>query len=116
MKTGFLYINDIIFETLIAVSEDEQQRGLMYVEWLPPNMAFPYKYASVNKFWMRDTLSPLDIIFCHAGKITQIHAGTPYSTELIGNNSLSDLVIELPYGTVESSNIKIGDSVGFVKR
>ena len=64
---------------------------------------------------MHNTISPLDIVFCHQGKVSQIHAGQPLSTEMIGDNKFSDLIVELPYGTVDTSGIKIGHQVGLVK-
>jgi uncharacterized membrane protein (UPF0127 family) len=78
-------------------------------------MSFIYNRPQINKFWMHKTPSPLDIIFCNAGKVSEICFGEPHSTSIIGSNLLSDLVIELPYGTVDSTKIKIGHSVGLVK-
>jgi uncharacterized protein len=111
MKNGFISIQNNIFPTLLALSEEEQTRGLMEQVWPPPIMSFVYSYPRVNKFWMKNTPSPLDIVFCNNGKVTQIHKGVPYSTDVIGDNSFSDLIIEYPYGTVEQSGIKIGHKV-----
>ena len=115
MESGFIYIHNNVFPTLFAISSEEQTKGLMYQEFPPPVMSFVYSYPRVNKFWMSNTPSPLDIVFCHDNKITQICYGEPYSTRIIGNDSPSDLIIEFPYGTVKSSNIKIGQSAGLVK-
>jgi len=114
MPEGFIFIEENIFPSLLAISEEQQSKGLMYQEWPPPNMSFVYFNPKVNKFWMKNTPSPLDIIFCHGGVISQIHKGEPYSTKSIGNDSLSDLVIELPYGTVKANKIEIGQKVGLV--
>lgn len=111
MKNGFVSINNNVFPTLLALSENEQSRGLMEQNWPPPIMSFVYSYPRVNKFWMNNTPSPLDIVFCNKGVVTQICKGTPYSTEIIGDNSFSDLVIEYPYGTVKGAGIKIGHKV-----
>jgi uncharacterized membrane protein (UPF0127 family) len=115
MQEVFIYINNNVFNTLLALSEEEQTRGLMYEQWPPPAMVFIYKNSSINKFWMKNTPSPLDILFCDNNKINQICAGTPYSTDIIGKDIPSNLVIELPYGTVSQSKIKLGDQVGLVK-
>lgn len=115
MEQGTLIINDKTFGVLLAISEDEQSRGLMRVEPPVPNMVFIYAHPKVTKFWMANTPAPLDIIFCHAGKITQICKGEPYSTKLIGDDLISDLVVELPYGTVASIGIKAGQHVSLVK-
>jgi uncharacterized membrane protein (UPF0127 family) len=115
MEEGIIYIHNNVFNTLIAVSEDEQAQGLMGQTWPPPVMSFVYAEPRVTKFWMKNTPSPLDIVFCHNGKVTQICKGEPYSTTMIGDNKFSDLVIEFPYGTAVTSGIKLGHSVGLVK-
>lgn len=114
MENGYVYIHNNVFPTLLAISEEEQARGLMGKEWPPPVMAFVYPQSKVNKFWMHRTPSPLDIVFCHQGKVSQICYGEPHSTTAIGDNVFSDLIIELPHGTVDSSGIKLGHSVGLV--
>jgi uncharacterized membrane protein (UPF0127 family) len=115
MKEGFIFINNDIFSTLLAISEDEQVKGLMFQEPPTPIMTFVYAYPKVNKFWMKSTPAPLDLVFCNNNKITQIHKGIPYSTNIIGEDSNSNLVIELPAGSVKSSNIKLNDPVGLIK-
>jgi uncharacterized membrane protein (UPF0127 family) len=115
MENGYLYIQDYIFPTLLAISSEEQSQGLMYQSWPPPIMSFVYSSPRINQFWMKNTPSPLDIVFCHNGKIKQICKGEPYSTATIGDYTPSDLVIEFPYGTIKQSNIKLGTSVGLVK-
>jgi uncharacterized membrane protein (UPF0127 family) len=111
MKTGFISINNNVFSTLLALSEEEQSRGLMFIEPPAPNMVFIYNKPGINKFWMKNTPSPLDIIFCYKNKISQIHYGEPYSTQIIGDEDLSDLIVEVPHGTVSKLGIKIGDSI-----
>lgn len=104
-----------MFSTLLAISEEEQAQGLMGEEWPPPVMSFVYPSARIHHFWMKNTPSPLDIVFSHNGVVTQICYGEPHSTSLIGDYRLSDLVVELPHGTVMQSGIKIGHKVGLVK-
>lgn len=115
MESGYLYINNNIFPTLLAISQKEQERGLMEQSWPPPVMSFIYSIPQCNKFWMKNTPSPLDIVFAHNGVITQICYGEPYSTAMIGDDRLSDLVVEFPYGTIYSSDIKLGHKIGLVK-
>ena len=114
MEQGYVFIHDNILPTLIAISAEEQAKGLMHQEWPPPVMSFIYNTAGVNRFWMKNTPSPLDIVFCHKGKISEICYGEPHSTQVIGTQ-LSDLVIELPHGTADSIKIKVGQTVGLVK-
>ena len=115
MNEGYIYVNNNVFHTLLAISHEEQEKGLMGQSWPPPIMTFVYNEPKINKFWMKNTPSPLDIIFCSNGKVSQICLGEPNSTSIIGDDDYSDLVIELPRGTVLSSGIKIGHQVGLVK-
>jgi uncharacterized membrane protein (UPF0127 family) len=115
MLQGYLYIKDYIFSTLLAISDEEKENGLMFIEPPTPVMSFIYRIPQINKFWMKNTPAPLDIVFCLNGKIDKICNGTPYSTEIITNNNLSDLVIELPEGTCKKMGFKEGDPAGLVK-
>lgn len=115
MESGYVDIEDNIFPTLLAISEKEQEKGLMYQEWEPPVMSFIYPNPKISYFWMKNTPSPLDIVFCYKGKIEQIHKGEPHSTSLIGKNMLSDFVIEFPYGTMKKLGIQIGGKVNLIK-
>ena len=115
MREGYLYIDSSIYPTLLAISEQEQSKGLMGVEWPPPVMSFVYDTPRYNQFWMANTPSPLDIVFCLNGKVRQICKGEPYSTSAIGDRELSDLVVEFPHGTIASVGIKLGHSVGIIK-
>lgn len=115
MESGIISINNNIFETLLAISSDEQQKGLMYHKPPTPIMSFVYTKPENNRFWMLNTPAPLDIVFCLNNKISQIHYGEPYSTKMIGNHEeLSDLIVELPHGTINSLNVKIGNSVNLL--
>jgi uncharacterized membrane protein (UPF0127 family) len=115
MKKGVIFIDNNLFESLLAISNEEQSRGLMYIDPPTPIMAFVYNKPQINKFWMSNTRAPLDIVFCNNGEVTQICKGEPYSTKMIGDHMFSDLIIEFPYGTVKSSGIKLKHKVGLVK-
>lgn len=114
MKSGFIYLHNNIFPTLLAISAEEQSKGLMFQDWPPPVMSFIYSEPQLNRFWMKNTPSPLDIVFCCNGVIQQISRGDPFSTSVIGDIN-SDLVVELPYGTAKEAGIKVGHNVGFVR-
>lgn len=106
-----IVIGNKTFETLVALSEEEQCQGLMYRPWPPPIMTFPFKKADIHKFWMRNTISPLDIIFCQGGKVVEMYKGEPLSLKLVGPDAMVDMVVEMPAGTVEKCGINKGDSV-----
>jgi len=110
-----VYINGSLapvkFNTLVAVTDGEQARGLMWMKWPPPVMCFPYRKIAIRKFWMKNTISPLDILFCCGNSIVGIGRGEPLSTAPIGPDEPSDLVIELPAGSVNEHRISVGDTV-----
>lgn len=102
-----------VFPARVAITEDEQRRGLMYQAWPPPIMVFPYNTAAPRRFWMKNTISPLDIVFCKANHVVGIFKGEPMSTKLVGPNENSDMVVELPAGTAERLGLEVGDYVGY---
>jgi uncharacterized protein len=110
MKSAKLKIKNNEFVVLLALSAEEQERGLMGAKWPPPNMAFVYQRPKFNSFWMKNTPSPLDIVFCLDGRITKICKGEPFSTSLI-DGGLSDLVVEFPYGTCQNYGLVEGSEI-----
>jgi uncharacterized membrane protein (UPF0127 family) len=111
MKSSTLVIKGINVPTLLAVSESEQQMGLMYCHNLPPSMSFVYDSPKINKFWMKNTPKELDIVFCKSGRVIHIAKGSPFSTTTIGPDFPTDLVVEFPYGTCSQLGVKEGDEV-----
>lgn len=109
--SDLIIINGKSLPTLIALTEPEQEIGLMYKEWPPPIMTFPFINSEIRKFWMKNTPSPLDIIFCNSGRIVGIYEGKPYSEDLIGPNSPVNLVVETPAGMAKKLSINSGDNV-----
>jgi uncharacterized membrane protein (UPF0127 family) len=107
----YIKISDKKFETLLALTSYEQELGLMGKPWPPPVMSFVYSRPQINKFWMRNTPSPLDIVFSNNNVIISICTGEPYSTKIIGEDKTSDLVVEFPAGTCKANNINIGDMI-----
>jgi uncharacterized membrane protein (UPF0127 family) len=99
------------FPVLLALTQQEQERGLMYVDPPAPSMAFIYAKPKFNSFWMRSTKVPLDIVFCLNNKISSIWQGEPYSTRVIGGHEPSDLVLEFAQGTCKSYGFSAGDEI-----
>lgn len=113
-KTAYVKIGGHEFKSFVATSVEEQAVGLMNQPWPPPVMSFVYASPRINQFWMKNTPSPLDIVFALKGEVVAIKKGEPFSTQLIGDYNFSDLVIELPYGTCNKLGISAGDKVSFV--
>ena len=111
MYEDFIKINNNTFKTIVAITEEEQNTGLMWRKAPTPVMTFAFDKPDVHKFWMMNTIAELDIIFCKSGKIVDIHYGEPLSLNLVGPDYPIDLVIELPFGSVNKYKIATGDNV-----
>jgi hypothetical protein len=103
------------FEVELAVTADQQRKGLMFRRQMSANagMLFLYDNGSRVTMWMSNTYIPLDMLFIDAdGRITHIVERTvPLSTELIGSNGPVRAVLELNGGTANRLGIAVGDQV-----
>lgn len=107
----FLSIGNDKIPIKIALTDGEKAKGLMHKSWPPPAMAFPFDRPLYRSFWMKNTICPLDILFCLNNSIVDIKQGHPLSLEQICSQSICDLVVELPKGYVKKLGIRIGSSV-----
>jgi len=107
----YIIIDGRKFKTIIALTEEEQQQGLMYKKWMPPIMSFPSDRPIIRKFWMLNTPSPLDIIYACDNKVIDICNGVPFSLNFVGPNEPSDLVVEMPKGFANRFHIKNGSRI-----
>lgn len=108
------------FRVESAKTSEEQARGLMFRTNIPADggmLFYPYpgdggppREAS---FWMKDTPSPLDIIFIRAdGTIARIAENTtPFSEAPIGSGEPVAAVLELRGGRSTELGIAEGDAV-----
>lgn len=106
--TDYLVCRTREFPIQLAISEAEQEQGLMW-KLAPQPMAFPSKSSGVRKFWMKNTPAPLDIIFCHSNQIVEIVRGEPLSLDLVGPDAPTDLVVELPAGMARQCQLEVGN-------
>lgn len=102
-----------LFDIEIAASGADRSRGLMYRTDLPEDrgMLFVFDEEGPRSFWMRDTPTPLDIIFADSvGVIVRIARQTvPYSTIPIRSGGPSQYVLEVHAETTERLGIVAGD-------
>ncbi|MFZ5793342.1 MAG: DUF192 domain-containing protein [Sphingomonas sp.] len=108
-----------------ARTKDEQERGLMFRTDIPQNggMLFaPYPAEGgpprEANFWMKNTPSPLDIIFIRAdGTIARIAENTaPQSETQIPSGEPVSAVLELRGGRALDLGIAEGDHVAWAGR
>ena len=108
----------------VADQPDEQRLGLMKRPALSPlrGMWFPARPARPMRFWMHNTLAPLDMVFVRDGRVLDIAANVPvcralpcpsYWADADGNGRADfvDGVIEIGAGEAQRLNIRSGDAV-----
>lgn len=101
------------FSVEIAESDEERAHGLQGRESLAPRsgMWFIFPETVQDEFWMKDTLVPLDIVFVGEDmKVVHIiENAVPGSTELLSSPVAYRYVLEIPAGSAEEYDIKVGD-------
>ncbi len=118
IKTVMLERSDLkIFpiEVQVAVTLEQQRKGLMNRKALPQNkgMLFTYEQPQVVRFWMKDTLLPLDILFVSPdGTIHKIVQGAkPHDETPIPSGQPVIAVLELKAGEVKRLGLSVWDSL-----
>ncbi|MES3083955.1 DUF192 domain-containing protein [Sphingomonas faeni] len=112
------------FKVESAKTEAEQARGLMFRTDLKPDggmLFWPYPAKGgepvVANFWMKNTPSPLDILYIRAdGTIARIAENTvPFSEQPIPSGEPVGAVLELMGGRASELGIAEGDLVTWDK-
>jgi uncharacterized protein len=103
------------FMVEIADDDAERQRGLMEREPLADDRGMLFQFPDVAErgFWMRNTPSPLDIIYIDPhGRIVSIAKNaTPYSEAIIPSDGPASGVLELRAGRADEIGARAGDRV-----
>lgn len=107
------------FEVECPQTLEEKEKGLMFRKSLPltHGMLFEYNPPAVVKFWMKNTEISLDILFVdEEGKVISIYKNRqPFDLTSFGPTVEIQAVLEIPAGSVENHNIKVGDLVSYDK-
>ena len=106
--------NNTLINLEVARSEVKQETGLMYKKEIKQNqgMIFIFSKPSIQKFWMKDTPTSLDMIFLDQNlNIVQYYQNTIPDSQLpiyssIGN---AQYVIELKAGWIHDNLINKSD-------
>lgn len=110
-------INGIVYTVAIAKTNEEKEKGLMFINELSERtgMIFIEPYPTKFSVWMKNTYISLDILFIDKNNVV---------CDLIPNNKPFDLtikqskcnclyMIELPSGHINKYNIQIGQPFQF---
>jgi len=108
-----------IYRVELARTDEEMAQGLMYRESLPDRTGmlflFPYDDDS-HKFWMKNTLIPLDIIWLDAsGRVLFVSANTPPCKAdpcpSYGPDFAVASVLEIAGGLAEKEKVTVGSTI-----
>lgn len=100
----------------MALDATAREQGLMHRKTLAPadGMAFFFPQKAAYKFWMKNTLIPLDMLFVdEAGRIVYITTAKPLSLTPVGPESPVISVIEIMGGRAAREGINVGDKVRY---
>lgn len=116
LKEGYIRIGDNSYSLEIADNRPERETGLSGRESLAHNsgMLFVFETPGVYRFWMKDTLIPLDMIWLDAGRSViyienDVQPGTYPQT--YGPEQDSLYVIELNSGQAAEADVQVGDVI-----
>jgi uncharacterized membrane protein (UPF0127 family) len=105
----------------VARTPEQQAQGLMFRESLPANsgMLFLFPEGGVHKFWMKNTMIPLDLIWMDSqGKVLFVSADTPPCRAdpcpLYGPDAPASSVLEIAGGMAKKERITVGAIIRFV--
>jgi len=122
-------VGKAVFDAEVAGTVAEQAKGMMFRTNLPPGAAmlfWPYPAAvdgkakppQVANFWMKDTPSPLDIIFIRAdGTIARIaENAVPFDETPLSSGEPVAAVLEIRGGRAAELGVGEGDRVTWAER
>jgi uncharacterized membrane protein (UPF0127 family) len=109
--------NGTKIELEVAVTPEQQAKGLMNRPALPDNRGMLFKFPSAQavQFWMKNVPVPLDMVFLQNGVVKYIqNAAPPCPSEpcaTYGPDVPIDTVIELRAGRAAELQLQPGDEV-----
>lgn len=103
------------FNVEVARTPDQQTVGLMFRTNVPEDggMLFVWPAEQESNMWMRNTVSPLDMVFINAdGTVRRVVQDTvPESLAIIESNGRVRATLELRAGVTKKLGIHAGDKV-----
>jgi uncharacterized membrane protein (UPF0127 family) len=120
-KTNRVCHNKYCFEVELARDQEEWTKGLQDRLHMDENkgMLFIFLEPSNKKFWMKDTLIPLDIIWLdYASRIVHIDPNVPPCRfdpcPTYGPDKKINYVLELNGGMAAKAGMKVGDRLDII--
>ena len=96
----------------IADSPEERARGLMFRKDLQGGMLFVFEEEEMLGFWMKNTITALDIAFARMdGRIVTIHTMPPLTLRTFPSLEPVMFALEVKAGTFQRLGIVEGDRI-----
>ena len=111
-------IRDVPIKLELALTRQEQSKGLMFRKSLPTDqgMLFIFKDPKPQSFWMKNTLIPLDIAYLDSsGVIREIYPMYPNNQNSVASRSQEiQFALEVNRGWYASHKIVPGDAIDLI--
>lgn len=107
-------IGNATYNLEVAATNRARQNGLMNRKSMPDDhgMAFVFTEPQELRFYMRNTLIPLDILYLDAqARVVSIKQMQPLDETSIPSEGLSRYAIELNQGQAARCGVKPGDTI-----
>ncbi len=116
LQTAKISINGHEFRIWLALTIDQQLEGMMFV---PENeiaddqgMLFVSSYERLHSFWMKNTITSLDIAYARMdGTIVKIWTMPPLTYQTFPSIEPAMFALEVKAGTFERLGIREGDRI-----
>ena len=112
-------ISNIDLKTKVLKTPNDIRLGMMGKQFNGEFDALLFvMMMSESRFWMKNCIVPLDVVFIDEGVITKIHHNCPPCTtsECMTYSGVGNLVMEMPGGMCDRLHIKSGANVSFFSR
>ena len=115
--TAIALVSEATIKLEVAQTPQQQAIGLMFRESLADDrgMLFPFENERIARFWMKNVLISLDMIFLNGDRVVGIASDVPpckaEPCPVYGPNALVDRVIELRGGRAEELAVEVGDTI-----
>lgn len=116
MQESIVCFGDDCFTVELAITPDEQSRGLMFREQMDKDrgMLFVFKNEGIHSFWMKNTMIPLDIIWIDSNsKVVFISKDVQpcksVSCPTINPQASAMYVLEINAGISDQIDLNVGD-------
>lgn len=111
-----------VFTVEVANTPQAMEKGLMYRSYIPKfgGMLFIFPDSDLRSFWMKNTLTPLDMIFADEQKrIVTIHENVPpcppvrVNCPTYSSEAPTKFVLEIRGGMAKDLGVEKGDFLSF---